>query len=208
MSKTTTNFSAMNDSEFFIECSKKLSLMCAEITKSHEGLASILQKNPDDNFARPMLEFSMQTCLNVVGDLLNAIDLVDDKLGDETNAIFAELRRRFPLDNLQDKSEPPVFRSQWPEGLQAGKGYIVACDDNGRECEAKLSVLISDDGDAWVSMSAYHDKERTAENLNPFPTVRIRTGIGGGRNRRTRQAILWLAKAIELDSQDQSGCLG
>lgn len=98
------------------------------------------------------------------------------------------------------EEEPKVFRAAWPEGLEARKLYELYCDDDGARCDAKLRVIISEDGDVFVSMSAYHDVERTVDNLNPFPTVRVRTGIGGGRNRRTRQALLWLAKAIELDT--------
>jgi hypothetical protein len=32
--------------------------------------------------------------------------------------------------------------------------------------------------------------------------VRCRTGIGGGRHSRTRQALLWLAMAIKLDNEE------
>jgi hypothetical protein len=104
--------------------------------------------------------------------------------------------------------EPQVFQSRWPEGLEAMKRYEVECDDDGRRCDAKLAVMVDQQGDVYVSMHAYHDEDRTTENLNPFPVVRMRTGIGGGRNRRTRQALLWLAKAIELDAQSTEGIFG
>jgi hypothetical protein len=107
------------------------------------------------------------------------------------------------------QKEPAVFQSVWPEGLQAMKRYELPCDDDGRLCDAKMAVLIDQQGDVYVSMSAYHDGDRDSRNLNPFPVVRVRTGIGGGRNRRTRQALLWLARAIELDTKESpEGCLG
>ncbi|TWT91417.1 hypothetical protein [Neorhodopirellula pilleata] len=104
--------------------------------------------------------------------------------------------------------EPKVFKPHWPEGLEAMKRYEILCDDDGNRCGSQMNVMVDNQGDVYVGMHAYHDEERTAENLDPFPSIRIRTGIGGGRNRRTRQALLWLAKAIELDSQSNEGCLG
>lgn len=100
---------------------------------------------------------------------------------------------------LTDKQ---VFRPQWPEGLDPNGRYEIPCDDDGRRCDAKMVVFTDPQGDCYVSVSAYHDEERTTENLNPFPCIRIRTGIGGGRNTRTRQALLWLARAIQLDRID------
>lgn len=98
--------------------------------------------------------------------------------------------------------EKSIFRPEWPEGLKEMTHYEVYCDDDGQRCGARMSVVVAGDGDVHVSMSAYHDEDRTPENLNPFPSIRIRTGIGGGRMTRTRQALLWLAKAIELDRKD------
>ena len=62
--------------------------------------------------------------------------------------------------------------------------------------------MVDEQGDVYVAMSAFHGQERTTENLNPFPSIRIRTYAGGGQHARTRQALLWLAKAIELDNAD------
>jgi hypothetical protein len=98
--------------------------------------------------------------------------------------------------------EPSVFQSKWPEGIEPLKRYTVMCDDDGCRCNAHFSVLVDQQGDVFLSMSAYHDEERTTENINPFPCVRIRTGFGGGRMRRTRQALLWLAKAIDMDTRE------
>lgn len=101
------------------------------------------------------------------------------------------------------KTEDTVFAPCWPDGLEPGKVYEVKCDDDGRRCDSTLRVFADNQGDVYVSMYAYHDEDRTLKNRNPFPTIRIRTGLGGGRMRRTRQALLWLARAIELDLKDR-----
>lgn len=97
---------------------------------------------------------------------------------------------------------PDIFKATWPEGLEANKRYEVQCDDDGHLCDASMYVMVDDQGDAYVGMHKYLDEERGVKNLNPFPSIRIRTFHGGGRMRRTRQALLWLARAIALDSAD------
>jgi hypothetical protein len=100
------------------------------------------------------------------------------------------------------KLEDQVFRPHWPEGLKEATLYSTECDDDGRLCDARMNVFSDNQGDMYVSMHAYNDEERGVKNLNPFPKIRIRTGIGGGRMRRTRQALLWLARAIQLDNAE------
>jgi hypothetical protein len=77
----------------------------------------------------------------------------------------------------------------------------VPCDDKGRTGASWLQVMVAEDGDVHVSMQ---DWERFPEGRpNPLPSVRIRSSYGGGRNQRTRQALLWLAQAIRLDAEEQ-----
>lgn len=101
------------------------------------------------------------------------------------------------------------FEPHWPEGLETGVEYEFQCDD---KCDADrevahLRLLISNDGDVFVSMAEWHDIENS--DPSPFPSVRCRTSVGGGRHLRTRQALLLLAQAIRLDNEelrgDQSG---
>ena len=67
-------------------------------------------------------------------------------------------------------------------------------------------MLIDDQGDVYVSMQ---DWEEVPEgHPSPFPSVRIRTLAGGGRNTRTRQALLWLADAIRRDSEQAARAAG
>ncbi len=94
-----------------------------------------------------------------------------------------------------------VFESQWPAGLEHSTSYQVLCDDKGRNEGSWLKVMIGNDGDAWVTMQ---DWENVPEgNPTPFPSIRVRTLTGGGRNYRTRQALLWLAEAIRLDQEER-----
>ena len=99
-------------------------------------------------------------------------------------------------------NESDVFEPRWPDGLEPDKRYEVLCDDNGVRCDAKLSVVVDSQGDVYLCMREYRDENRDHTNLKTNPHVRICTRSGGGRMHRTRQALLWLAKAIELDTAD------
>lgn len=96
--------------------------------------------------------------------------------------------------------EPAAFRPHWPEGLQSGQYYEVLCDDKGRNEGSYLRVLIANDGDVHVMMQDWEDVPEGKPS--PFPSIRIRSLAGGGRNIRTRQALLWLAEAIRLDNAE------
>lgn len=95
-----------------------------------------------------------------------------------------------------------LFEPHWPDGLETMVLYEFRCDDDSPDELSQLRVSISDDGDVWVGMSAIEDVRGEQPYSNPHPSVRCRTGIGGGRHRRTRQALLWLAKAIQLDNEE------
>ncbi len=96
--------------------------------------------------------------------------------------------------------EPAAFQSNWPEGLSPEVAYQVLCDDKGCKAGSFLNVYIDQQGDVFLSMQ---DWENVPEGEpTPFPSIRIRTLAGGGRNRRTRQALLWLADAIRRDNED------
>lgn len=99
-----------------------------------------------------------------------------------------------------DKQAAAPFRPHWPEGLKGRERYRVPCDDKGRGGGSWLQVYVADDGDVHVSMQ---DWEEIPEGRpSPLPSIRVRTALGGGRNLRTRQALLWLAEAIRLDNAE------
>ena len=91
-----------------------------------------------------------------------------------------------------------VFGAHWPESLQANHPYRVACDDNRNSW---LQVAFSGDGDAWVYVWEGDEPDDDESNGGRGGGVRIRTLMGGGRNIRTRQALLWLAEAIRRDQE-------
>jgi hypothetical protein len=97
--------------------------------------------------------------------------------------------------------EHRVYGPHWPSGLHRNEPYQLACDD---VPGAGLRVLISNDGDVWVQC---HEggSEQDDENERPYRDagIRVRTWSGGGRHLRTHQALLWLARAIQLDAADR-----
>lgn len=86
---------------------------------------------------------------------------------------------------MKEPTKPDdVFRQTFPPGLSPRVQYRMECDD---DKEAYFKLTLTSDGD--IVLSASH-------------CVRIRTGIGGGTNHRTRQALLWLALAVKRDNED------
>lgn len=108
------------------------------------------------------------------------------------------------------KKERLVLRPHWPQGLEQGRFYQFNCDDDGRDGNAFFRVLVANDGDVHLCASkllepGFTDKvsgEQLRSIYDAFPSVRCRTTLGGGRHRRTRQALLWLARAIQLDNEE------
>lgn len=94
-------------------------------------------------------------------------------------------------------SLPPA--DGWPDGLEQLTHYEFPCDDKGRDGGTWMRVMVAGDGDVHVSMQDWEDIREEGSKPSPFPSVRCRTHAGGGRHRRTRQALLNLANAIRLD---------
>jgi hypothetical protein len=92
------------------------------------------------------------------------------------------------------------FDPHWPKGLEQGEAYKVLCDDKGRTGATWLQVYVANDGDVHLMMQEWEDFPDYEPS--PIPTLRCRTFMGGGRNHRTHQALLWLAQAIRLDNEE------
>lgn len=103
-----------------------------------------------------------------------------------------------PLCRPEDR-EPPVYRSAWPEGLTHNVHYEFPCDDKGATGGSWLRVFVANDGDAHCSMQEWENIREPESSPSPLPSVRCRSYSGGGRFRRTRQVLLWLADAIRRD---------
>lgn len=108
--------------------------------------------------------------------------------------------------SLKDPRAVAVLSPHWPTGVMPEERYRVLCDDKGQTEQAWFEVIVAPDGD--VHVAAYCGVDLKGEPLtgempfNPFPTVRVRSFAGGGRNLHTRQALLWLAYAIQLDKEE------
>lgn len=80
----------------------------------------------------------------------------------------------------------------WIEGIESGVLYQTEDDDSPPSEIALLQVIFSQDGDAWV----------TKLTESQMKSIRKRTGIGGGRDMRTRTALMILAYAMKLDNEE------
>lgn len=101
---------------------------------------------------------------------------------------------------MSHSTEPDALKPRWPEGLELSRHYRILCDDRGRGPGSWLQVFVADDGDVHVAMQEWEDIPEGRPD--PLPSIRIRTAIGGGKNHRTRQALLWLADAIRRDNEE------
>lgn len=99
-------------------------------------------------------------------------------------------------------TEHKIFEPHWPKALEVGRQYRVYCDDKGHSRGTWLNVVVGNDGDVHVSMQDWEHMPKGKPD--PLPSVRVRTFAGGGKNSRTRQALLWLAEAMRLDALDQN----
>jgi hypothetical protein len=106
---------------------------------------------------------------------------------------------------MQKVTAKQVMEPQWPEGLEQLTHYEFRCDDKGSDGGSWLRVMVAGDGDVHVSMQDWEDIKIEGSRPNPLPSIRCRTGPGGGRHARTRQALLWLARAIQMDNEELTG---
>lgn len=80
----------------------------------------------------------------------------------------------------------------WPKGLTSETPYQRYDDDTRL---GHLTIYFSPDGDAWVDVLSQKDP------TDPY-SHRFRTYFGCGQSLRVRNALLFLAMAIELDNKE------
>lgn len=78
----------------------------------------------------------------------------------------------------------------WLSTLEAGTRYVRLHDDHDGTREGHLSVLIGNDGDAWVSIDGANGDLRFRMPMT-----------GGGCSQYTRTALVILSEAIRLDNE-------
>ena len=81
----------------------------------------------------------------------------------------------------------------WIGGIESNVPYETHDDDSPDSEIALLQVVFSIDGDAWV----------TKLTESSIKSIRKRTHQGGGRDLRTRQALMILAYAMKLDKANK-----
>lgn len=81
----------------------------------------------------------------------------------------------------------------FPKTLETRHNYTSSHDDNdGDPYSGMIDVCITSDGD--VHLKTFH---------KGFGGLRFRTGLGGGRYPKTRNALLLLAEAIRQEGFDK-----
>lgn len=91
-------------------------------------------------------------------------------------------------EQIKDILESPF----WLNEIETNVAYQTE-DDDSPPGEAQLQVVFSIDGDAWVAKMTD----------SPITSIRKRTFAGGGRDHRTRQALMILAYAMKLDAEGE-----
>ncbi len=91
-------------------------------------------------------------------------------------------------EQIKDILESPF----WLDEIETTVVYQTE-DDDSPPNEAWLQVVFSIDGDAWVAKMTD----------SPIKSIRKRTYAGGGRDHRTRQALMILAYAMKLDAEGE-----
>ena len=91
-------------------------------------------------------------------------------------------------EHIKDILENPF----WLDEIESNMVYQTE-DDDSPPGEAWLQVVFSIDGDAWVAKITD----------SPIKSIRKRTYAGGGKDHRTRQALMILAYAMKLDAEGE-----
>ena len=81
---------------------------------------------------------------------------------------------------------------EWPRELSVNKSFRRLHDDHDGQCVGTLMVGFSKDGDAWVEI----DNPRNV-------ALRFRSAFGGSHSPRVHNALILLALAIKLDSEER-----
>ena len=100
--------------------------------------------------------------------------------------------RRMVHDHPSEVMDALLEAEFWPQGVRTKEGYRRYGDDN----NSFLSVVFSEDGDAWPYVYSEADPKE------PLSSPRYRTYFGGGGSLMTRTAVCILARAIARDNEN------
>ena len=93
--------------------------------------------------------------------------------------------------NKKEEIKKILENPTWIDEIESNTLYQIE-DDDSPSGEAFLQIVFSNDGDAWV----HQISDPT------FKSIRKRTHQGGGRDVRTRYALMILAYAMKLDNEE------
>lgn len=93
-------------------------------------------------------------------------------------------------------------RPFWHSKVKTNINYRRRSDDTDGD-DLGISIIFSQDGDAWVQVDSYRKNRKTGEDLPDSGSHRFRTYYGGGSSMRTRIAFMILARAIQLDQAEK-----
>lgn len=118
----------------------------------------------------------------------------------EENALRARQRRirKFVADNTDEVVDALLEHYFWLQNLKTGVGYRRRGDDTDGENNT-ITVIIGDrvrQGDVWIDVLSHIEPSSLSLDhcfREPFN--------GGGQSQRTRNALLILARAIQLDNE-------
>lgn len=95
-------------------------------------------------------------------------------------------------EGMDEKIKELLETPFWIPAIATNVSYESHDDDTPCDEVALLQVIFSADGDAWVN-----------KMTDPaYKSIRKRTYAGGGKDLRTRTALMILAYAIKLDEEN------
>jgi len=111
--------------------------------------------------------------------------------------VLGSIRRmvRVHPDEVMDALLKQVF---WPTSLKSDTAYTRKGDDTDGS-NSHILVMFSRDSDGWIEVVPHLDPD--AEQFST--SHRFRTSFGGGRSLHVRNALLMLARAVELDNKER-----
>lgn len=171
------------------------------------GLRPLLEKIERSVSMTDRTHETVQAALNRLdpdSDMLRLLRMAHAKAkalldGDE----YPEEMHGIPAKVTDEAAKRIVFGDRWPEGLTPDENFEVMCDDSAPD--SLLGVCIDGHGDAWAYMKELSVASKAVDltddlpRFSTFPSIRIRTHQGGGRKQKVRQALVWLAYAIQSD---------
>ncbi len=126
------------------------------------------------------------------------------KLSPEEKKVLA-IRRKVDallLDDADIVIDAVLDIPFWHPGVDPKKAYQRRSDDTDGQ-DMGIGVMFGSDSDAHFQVWSYNLDRKTGEPQYDDGHHRFRTHFGGGRSLRVRNALIMLARAIDLDNKER-----